>query len=107
MDLIPIERHAPGSFPGLYPDAGHLGFDLAMPIQAHAPTWTVAQVLGTGHRAGHAGAVQDTLPTHLAVKDGALAEPFDLDKEPVPWRAWCQPALEGFQGGKGGVVKTL
>ncbi len=56
-----------------------------MPVWAYAPTRTIAQILGTGHWTGHPGAVQDALSAHLAVKNGSLAELFELDKEPLAW----------------------
>jgi hypothetical protein len=51
--------------------------------------------------------VQDTLPAHLAIKNGALAEPFHLNKEPITPRAGSQPAPEGFQNDVSGIVETL
>ena len=60
---------------------GISGLTSQWPSGAHAAARAVAQILGAGHGAGHARAVQDTLPAHAAVKDGPFAHFFHPDNQ--------------------------
>jgi len=92
--LIPILSHVIRSLPGLNPYTGHLGFDLAIPIHQNTPARAISQSLGTGHGTGHAGAVQDTLPTHTAIEEWDFADNFQVYKNPFSPSGWNQPTLK-------------
>jgi len=62
---------------GLDPDAVHLGLDFALSINEDSTARSIAKLLGTRHRAGHAGHMQDTLAAHLTVEKGFLDKFFD------------------------------
>src|SRR5438445_9502422 len=65
----------------LHPDALHLRHDLAVPVGPDAAAGAVPQPLRTGHRAGEAGRVQDTLAAHLAAEDRLLDRLLDQSEQ--------------------------
>jgi len=81
----------------LYPNAAHFWLDFAVAIAAHPTTWPITQILGTVHGTGHAGAVQNTLPAHLAIKDSAFANFLHPYDDRFKEGSWFQPALERLQ----------
>ena len=83
-----------GALPGLNPHTDHLRVDLAITIGLNTPAGSVAQSFGAGHRAGHAGAVQDALATHLAIKNGAFADFLNPNRQPLRAAARLQPPGE-------------
>jgi len=70
-----------------------------MTVGANAATGSVAKILGAGHRAGHARRMQDTLATHLAIKEELLAEVF-CRPEPAVNPVVTDKVDEGLQPGK-------
>ena len=74
--------HPARAFPGLHPDTAHLRLDLAMPVGAHPAAGAVAHLLGTVHRAGHAGRAEHALAAHLAVEQQALDVALDQRRGP-------------------------
>jgi hypothetical protein len=93
-NLISIVSHVSGALPGLYPYAGHLRLDLAMPVHQNTPAWAITQSLGTGHGTGHAGAVQYTMPTHAAIEEGYFADNLQVNKNPFSPSTRDQPTLK-------------
>ena len=77
VDVRAPDRQLLGPRVGLDPHAAHLGLDLAVAVRPHAAAGAVAQRLGTRHRTGEAGVVQDALPAHPAVPDGSLDRVLD------------------------------
>ena len=75
--------HLAAALPGLHPDAGHLGIDLAMAVRPHAAAGSVAHALRAVHRAGHAGRGQDALAAHAAIEQRALDRLFDERDRPL------------------------
>lgn len=67
-----------------------------MAVGADAAAGAVAQVFGAIHRAGHAGAVQNTLAAHLAVEDPAFEDLLAPDEQ-----AFGQPGVEALHEGVG------
>ncbi len=55
-----------------------------MAVLADASARPVAESFGAGHRAGHAGAVQDALAAHPAVPHGTLDGVLDDRQELGP-----------------------
>jgi hypothetical protein len=81
----------------LDPDAVPFGIDLAAAVGTHTAAGPIPQLLGTGHRAGHTGVVEHTLPAGAAVKGGALKRAFEGMQEardalhPQPFEEPAQP----------------
>src|SRR5579859_726064 len=76
-----------------------------MPVAPDAAARAIAQVFGTVHRAGHAGAVQYALTTHLAIKQRPFARLFDPDKDALDCAAPLEPAPEWAQQSRRQVVE--
>jgi hypothetical protein len=93
-NLISIILHVVGALPGLDPNAEHFRFDLAMPVHQNTPAGAISQSLGTGHGTGHAGAVQNTLPTHAAIEEWDFADNFQVYKNPFSPSGRNQPTLK-------------
>jgi hypothetical protein len=68
-----------------------------MTIKAHATARAIAQLFGAGHRAGHAGTVQDALATHPTIKNGALTDFFNQDHQSFRSAFQLQPPPKGSQ----------
>ena len=83
-DLAAVAPHLRVPLPRLHPHAWHLRDHLAMSVLAHAAARSVAQILRAVHRAGHARAVQNTLPAHLAVEKIALGDLFTPNENTLP-----------------------
>src|SRR5690606_1434674 len=69
-----VVRHVVRAVPGLDPDAGLVGVDLAVAVGTDASAGAVADVLRARHGAGHAGGVEDALAAHAAVEEGLLGD---------------------------------
>src|SRR5438270_12476424 len=77
--VIAPQRHPARALPGLDPDAGPVGEDLAGAVGANAAAGPVAQVLGAAHGAAESGRVEDALAAHPAIPDGFLERSYDRD----------------------------
>src|SRR6266550_3021685 len=91
LDVIAPERESPGAFPGLDPDAAHVGIDLAIPVRPNAAAGAVSKVLGAAHRAAQSGRMQDALAAHAASPDRLLERLFDRQHESFRYRHQTQP----------------
>jgi hypothetical protein len=60
--------HPLATFPSLHPNAGHVGFDLAIAIFPDTAARAIAKRFWTIHGARHAGIRQHALPTHPAIE---------------------------------------
>ena len=58
------------------PDAGQRGVGLAHPVDVRAAARSVAQTLGTGHRADERRVLQDAVAAHLAAEERTLDQAF-------------------------------
>ena len=65
-----------------------------MSIRSYTTAWAIAQILGAGHRACHAGILQDALTAHPAVEERYLACPFPRNEGALHPTAWQEPATE-------------
>src|SRR3982074_923235 len=83
LDVILENGQPPRAFPGFDPDAALVGLALAIAVGAHPAAWSVAQILGTAHRAAEPGRVQDALAAHAAIPDRLLQRLLDGDHEPL------------------------
>lgn len=81
LDIVPVIPHVLRAIPGLHPDTWFVRQDLAVAVQQHPTAGSIAQIFWTGHRAGHAGVVQHTLPAHTAVKNRPFAHLFHRYEE--------------------------
>ena len=95
--LRTIARHFQGTFVCLDPNTARLRLDFAVAIGAYTTAGAVAYVFGAGHRTGHARAVQNTLPAHLAIKHSPLAGPLSPNDQGLKYAAGLQPAAERLQ----------
>ena len=100
MDPIAEPRHPLRPFPGLHPHAAHVGLDLAVPIQANASAWAIAEVFGTGHGTRHARVVQDAIPAHLTVEDEALRNSLAGYEDFLDQSSRIQSVAKKTQSGK-------
>lgn len=57
VHFVAVRGHLPAALPGLHPDAGQFGDNFAVAVGPDAAARPIAQIFGTGHGTGHAGAV--------------------------------------------------
>ena len=73
-DPIAVRFHFLRTLERFDPHAFHGCIHFAKAVQTHPAARSIAQVLRTTHRAGHACKVQCTLPAHLTIEYRTLAE---------------------------------
>jgi hypothetical protein len=81
--VIAKEGQPPGAFVGLNPHARPVGKDLAVAVHPYPPAGAIAQVLGTTHRTGEPGGMEDALAAHPAVPHGFFERLLYRDDGPL------------------------